>query len=347
MKAIVLKEFGGPGILRLEEVPMPSPAAGEVLVKVHSVSVNRTLDLIVRQGNYPVKVQLPHVLGVDPAGVVAAIGEEVDNLKAGDRVAVLSFIACRKCRYCSKGEEANCLSSRHMGLHRWGGYAEYVAVPARNAFKLPGNISFAEGSVVTRHFPMAFNLLVSKADVKPGESVLVMGATGALGSSCVQVAKMLGAKVIAGAGADERVAVAKTYGADFGVNYRRQNLTEEIMRLTDGHGVDVVCENIADPTLWPGALNSLAIGGRLVTAGAHGGGQVELDVKRLYMRRLRIIGAAGTNLPDVDKALAAAAAGKVRAIIDRTMPLREAAEAHRILERNQTLGKIILDPTQS
>jgi NADPH2:quinone reductase len=347
MKAIVLKEFGGPGILRLEEVPMPSPAAGEVLVKVHSVSVNRTLDLIVRQGNYPVKVQLPHVLGVDPAGVVAAIGEEVDNLKAGDRVAVLSFIACRKCRYCSKGEEANCLSSRHMGLHRWGGYAEYVAVPARNAFKLPGNISFAEGSVVTRHFPMAFNLLVSKADVKPGESVLVMGATGALGSSCVQVAKMLGAKVIAGAGADERVAVAKTYGADFAVNYRRQNLTEEIMRLTDGHGVDVVCENIADPTLWPGALNSLAIGGRLVTAGAHGGGQVELDVKRLYMRRLRIIGAAGTNLPDVDKALAAAAAGKVRAIIDRTMPLREAAEAHRILERNQTLGKIILDPTQS
>ena len=347
MKAIVLKEFGGPGILRLEEVPMPSPAAAEVLVKVHSVSVNRTLDLIVRQGNYPVKVQLPHVLGVDPAGVVAAIGEEVDNLKAGDRVAVLSFIACRKCRYCSKGEEANCLSSRHMGLHRWGGYAEYVAVPARNAFKLPGNISFAEGSVVTRHFPMAFNLLVSKADVKPGESVLVMGATGALGSSCVQVAKMLGAKVIAGAGADERVAVAKTYGADFGVNYRRQNLTEEIMRLTDGHGVDVVCENIADPMLWPGALNSLAIGGRLVTAGAHGGGQVELDVKRLYMRRLRIIGAAGTNLPDVDKALAAAAAGKVRAIIDRTMPLREAAEAHRILERNQTLGKIILDPTQS
>jgi NADPH:quinone reductase-like Zn-dependent oxidoreductase len=161
------------------------------------------------------------------------------------------------------------------------------------------------------------------------------------------VAKLLGAIVIAGAGADERVAVAKTYGADFGVNYRRQNLAEEVMRLTDDHGVQVVCENIADPTLWPGAFSSLAIGGRLVTAGAHGGGQVELDVKRLYMRRLRIIGAAGTNLPDVDKALSAAAAGKIRAILDRTMPLREAAEAHRILERNQILGKIILDPTQS
>jgi NADPH:quinone reductase len=347
MKAIVLKEFGGPEVLRLEEVPTPTPGSGEILIKVYSVSVNRTLDLIVRQGGYPVKVQLPHVLGVDPAGIVAELGAGVDHLKAGDRVAVLSFIACRKCRYCLKSEEANCLNSRHIGLHRWGGYAEHVAVPARNAFKLPDNISFAEGSVVARHFPMAFNLLASKGEVKPGEWVLVMGATGALGSCCVQVAKLLGAIVIAGAGADERVAVAKTYGADFGVNYRRQNLAEEVMRLTDDHGVQVVCENIADPTLWPGAFNSLAIGGRLVTAGAHGGGEVKLDVKRLYMRRLRIIGAAGTNLPDVDKALSAAAAGKVRAILDRTMPLREAAEAHRILERNQTLGKIILDPTQS
>ncbi len=157
---------------------------------------------------------------------------------------------------------------------------------------------------------------------------------------------MLGARVIAGAGADERVAAAKSYGADFGVNYRQQNLAEEVMKLTDGQGVDVVCENIADPTLWSGALNSLAIGGRLVTAGAHGGGEVKLDVRRLYMRRLRIIGTAGTHLPDVEKAVQAAAEGKIRAIIDRTMPLSEATEAHRIVERNQTLGKIILDPTQ-
>jgi NADPH:quinone reductase-like Zn-dependent oxidoreductase len=346
MKAIVLREFGGPEILQLEDVPTPRPAGGEVLVEVHSVSVNRTLDLIVREGNYPVKVELPHVLGVDPAGIINDLGEGVHNFKVGDRIAVLSFIACRKCRSCLKGEEANCLSSRHIGLHRWGGYAEYVTAPARNLFKLPGSISFAEASVITRHFPMAFNLLVSKADVKAGEWVLVMGATGALGSSCVQVAKMLGARVIAGAGAEERVEAAKSYGADFGVNYRRQNLAEEIMRLTDGQGVDVVCENIADPTLWPGAFNSLAMGGRLVTAGAHGGGEVKLDVKRLYMRRLRILGAAGTNRADVDKALEAARAGKVRAIIDRTMPLREAAEAHRVVEKNQTLGKIILEPTR-
>jgi NADPH2:quinone reductase len=346
LKAIVLKEFGGPEVLRLEDVPAPKPAAGEIVLKVHSVSVNRTLDLIVRAGKYPVKIQLPHVLGADPAGEVVEIGGAVTKLKVGDRVAVISATPCQQCGPCLKGEEANCVDNKRIGVDLWGGYAEFIALPARYAVKLADEISFAEGTVITRHFPMAFNLLASKANIKPGEWVLVMGATGALGSSCVQVAKMFGAKVIAGAGADERVKATKSYGADFGVNYRQQNLAEEVMKLTDGHGVAVVCENIADPTLWPGAFDSLAMGGRLVTAGAHGGGNVSLDVKRLYMKRLRIIGAAGTNPSDVDKALQAAAAGKIRAIIDRSMPLREAAEAHRILERNQTLGKIILDPTK-
>jgi len=346
MKAIVLKEFGGPEVLHYEDVPTPKPGPGEVLLKVHSVSVNRTLDLVVRQGNYPVKIQMPHVLGVDPAGVIAALGEGVQKLKVGDRAAVISYMACRKCRHCLAGREDTCVNGRHIGLHRWGGYGEYVTLPARNAFKIPDTMSFAEGTVITRHFPMAFNLLAAKADVQTGEWVLVMGATGALGSCCIQVAKILGAKVIAGAGADEKVAIAKSYGADFGVNYRRQNLADEVMELTNGEGADVVCENIADPTLWSGAFNSLARGGRMVTAGGHGGGEVTLDVKRLYLRRLRIIGAAGTNLTDVDKALEAAREGKIHAIIDRTMPLSAAADAHRVVERNETLGKIILDPTQ-
>jgi NADPH2:quinone reductase len=347
LKAIVLKEFGGPEVLRLEDVPAPQPAAGEIVLKVHSVSVNRTLDLIVRAGKYPVKIQLPHVLGADPAGEVVEIGGGVTKFKVGDRVAVISAAPCQQCGPCLNGEEANCVDNKRIGVDVSGGYAEFIASPARYAVKLPDEISFAEGTVITRHFPMAFNLLAGKAHIKPGEWVLVMGATGALGSSCVQVAKMLGARVIAGAGADERVALAKRYGADFGINYRKQNLAEVIMNLTDGQGVAVVCENIADPTLWTGAFNSLAMGGRLVTAGAHGGGNVNLDVKRLYMKRLRIIGAAGTNPPDIAKALEAAAAGRISAIIDRTMPLREAAEAHRIVEGNQTSGKVILDPTQS
>ena len=345
MKAIVVREFGGPDVLHLEDLPTPKSGLGEILVKVHSVSVNRTLDCIVRGGNYPVKIQLPHVLGVDPAGEVVELGASAAKFGIGDRVAVISAIPCQKCGPCLKGDEANCVDSQRIGIDRWGGYAEYIAVPERYAVKLPENVSFAEGTVVTRHFPMAFNLLTGKAEVRPGEWVLVMGAAGALGSSCVQVAKMCGANVIAGAGTDERVELAKTYGADLGTNYRTRDLAKEVMRLTDNEGVDVVCENISDPTLWPAALASLAVNGRLVTAGAHGGGMVTLDIKRLYMRRLRVIGAAGTSVADVEKALDAARQGKIRAIINRIIPLRDAAEAHRIVETNQITGKIILDPT--
>ena len=161
MKAVVLREFGATEVLHIEKVPTLSPGPGEVLVEVHSVSVNRTLDLVVRQGKYPSDIRLPLVLGVDPSGVVTAIGAGVERPKVGERVAVVSMIACGQCRYCQEGEEANCINSRHIGVHRWGGYADYVAVPARNTFSIPERLSFAEATVITRHFPMAFNLLVA------------------------------------------------------------------------------------------------------------------------------------------------------------------------------------------
>lgn len=345
MKAIVVEEFGGPEVLRYVEVAAPRACPGEIVVKVHSASVNRTLDCVVRAGEYPAKIQLPHVLGADPAGEITEVGEGVTTLKLGDRVAVVSAVPCQTCAHCRNGNEARCAGGKRVGVDLWGGDAEYIAVPARHAFKLPDNVSFAEGTVITRHFPMAFQLLAGKTTVKPGEWVLVMGAAGALGSCCVQVAKMLGAQVIAAAGTEERVELAKSYGADFGINYRIQDLAEEVMKLTDGNGANIVCENIADPTLWSGAFNSMAIGGRMVTAGAHGGGAVTLDVKTLYLRRLSILGAAGTNPRDVEKALAAAHERKIHAIPWRSLPLSQAAEGHRIVEQNQSAGKIILDPT--
>jgi NADPH:quinone reductase len=167
-----------------------------------------------------------------------------------------------------------------------------------------------------------------------------------LGSCLVQVAKMMGASVFAGAGSDERVAVARSFGADFGVNYRQEDLTKVVMRMTEGRGVDVVFENIGDPTLWPGAFNCLAPGGRLVTVGAHGGGMVTLDVKRLYARRLQIMSGIGAERrEDVERSLQLAAAGQIRLHINRIVPLRGAAAAHRLVEEKQLCGKIILDPT--
>ncbi|HEX6510874.1 MAG TPA: zinc-binding dehydrogenase [Chloroflexota bacterium] len=344
MKAVVMHEFGGPEVLRFEEVPTPEPGPGEVLVKVGAVSVNRTLDLIVRAGEYVVRPPLPHVLGVDPAGTIAAIGLGVEHPKVDDRVALHGTVRCGACEQCLSGREPACPNTQHLGVHRWGGYAEYICVPARNSFPIPDNLSFGEASVISRHFPTAFNLLENKAQLKSDEWVLIMGAAGALGSCLVQVAKLAGANVIAGAGSDERVRSCLEHRADFGVNYRRQDLASEVMRITEGHGADVVAENIADPTLWPGAFESLAFEGRLVTAGAHGGGTVPLDVKRLYLRRLTVIGSPGSNQRDLARALHIASEGKIHAVIGKVMPLRDAAEAHRILERNEVIGKVILEP---
>ena len=294
MKAIVVREFGGPDVLTWEDVPTPTPGPGEVLVQVHAVSVNRTLDLQVRRdgGNYG--VILPLVLGNDPSGVVVEVGRGVRRPRVDDRVSIFGGVRCGSCRRCLEGTPRHCLKPRMLGIHCWGGYAEYLKVPTGNCVTLPDGLSFAHATVITRHFPLAFGQC-RLAELRPGDWTLIMGAAGGLGACLVQVAKLLGARVIAGAGADERVEAAVSLGADFGVNYRRDDLEREVSRITEGRGVDAVFENIADPALWPGAFNSLAPGGRLVTAGAHGGGRVDLDVRRLYQQHLRIVGGLGTQ----------------------------------------------------
>lgn len=330
---MVIREFGAPGVLKLEDVPTPEPGPGEVLVAVHAVSVNRTLDLVVRAGKYARLPALPHVLGVDPAGVIARVGPGVTDRKVGDRVVTTIRI--------NKPNEP----PRMLGVQMWGGYAEYVKLPADRTFLIPDGLDFVTATVVARHAPTAFHLLRDRAKLKAGEWVLVMGAAGGLGSAGVQAAKYLGAKVIAGAGADERVQAAMALGADAGVNYRAQDLTAEVMRITEGRGVDVVFENIGEPVLFPKAFASLTRMGRLVTAGGHGGGNVPLDINRLYLNQITIIGAVGETPEDMTLALQAAADGKLKVLIDRVLPLSQAALAHELVDSRDGLGKVILDPT--
>lgn len=332
MNAVVLHEFGGPEVLRFEPFARPVPGPGEVLVQVHAVSVNRTLDLVARAGKYVAPLALPHILGVDPAGVVVELGEGVSERRVGDRVVCVPW----------RERAVGPLSA--VGMQQHGGYAEFVKLPAAATVPVPAGLDFVTACVVSRHAPQAWNLLRDRGALQAGETVLVMGASGGLGSAGVQIAKMLGATVIAGAGAPARVQAALELGADHGVDYRDEDLTARVLELTGGRGVDLVFENIGDPVLFPRAFHAIARHGRLVTAGSHGGGEVMLDVKRLYLYQIAVLGSLGFTHEDVVASLAAAADGKLKVPIDAILPLSQAAEAHRRVAAREGVGKIVLSP---
>jgi NADPH:quinone reductase-like Zn-dependent oxidoreductase len=344
MRAVVMHEFGPPDVLRNEVVETPRPGPGEALVRIGAVTVNRSFDLRVREDGNNRDPVLPLVLGADPAGQVVAVGPDVSEVRVGDHVAVWRAAACRACAACRRGDPDDCQRKRMVGIHRWGGYAQYAALPVETLQVIPKELGYAEAAVVLRHFPTALALAHARAGLQAGETVLVMGAAGGLGSALVQVARAAGARVIVGAGSDERVAAALALGGETGINYRAQDLAAECRRLTGGHGVDVVFENIADPTLWPGAYDSLAYAGRLATVGAHGGGQVTLDVRRLYGQHLSVLGGASPRRAEVQRALQGARTGEFRALIGATLPLEQAAEAHRLVANSKVVGKVVLTP---
>jgi len=344
MKAVVLRKFGGSEQLVIETVPDPTPAPDEVVLRVIRVSINRSFDLSVRKGEYSRGAVLPLVLGADPSGIVTAVGQDVTSVKIGDRVTVMSTIACGECHECRNGASASCGLSRTIGVHRWGGYAEYVAVPASNIVKIPHQLDFGEATVVARHGAAAYNFLVDRGRLREGETAVIFGASGALGGFAVQVAKRMGATVIAVVGADNRAAFVRELGADAAINYRSLDPAEQVMALTNKRGADLVLESSGDQQLWPLALRCVAQAGRLVTCGAHGGGTVALDLRRVYVGRLQIIGAAGVNLRDLDWALAAGARGELKATIDRIYPLDAAPAAHDYVERERPLGKVLIAP---
>jgi NADPH:quinone reductase-like Zn-dependent oxidoreductase len=343
MKAVVMREFGGPEVLRYEEIETPEIGPDDVLVEVRAVSVNRTLDLVVREKKYVRVPPLPHVLGVDPSGVIAAVGTRVTDRQIGDRVYVRLFVPTDDPAAKSLPGVAGV---RFLGVDIWGGYAQYVRVPAANAIPIPDNVSFQDATVIGRHLATAVNQVEGVGRAKAGDWVLVMGASGGLGSAAVQVAKWNGAHVIAAAGADERVKAALAIGADHGVNYRAQDLVQEVMRITGGRGVDLVCENVADPELFRRAIHAMTRGGRMVTAGnASGHVEVPLDIRRLYLYQLQIIGEPREQPGGLEAAFARAGLGGVRTIIDRIFPLSQAAEAHRRVAERVGVGKVLLDPT--
>lgn len=345
MKAIVMRRYGPPDVLEYETVPDPEPRAGEIRIRVHAATVNRVLDVSLRAGNERARgAVLPLIPGVDCAGVVDAVGSAVTRWRKGMRVAAAGVMPLDICPEDGGGYDG---PTGMMGIKRPGGFAEMVAVPAFAAIELPDGLDFHHAAVIMRHVPTAWNLLVNVAELKAGESVLIMGAGGNLGSIGIQIAKnVIGANVIAAAGSDARVATGLALGADHGVNYNIADLEAEVMRLTGGKGVDVLYDNIGNPKVLPRAFRALGFDGRLVTAGAHAGPNVAIDFAHLYHKRITIKGRPGYRPSDVPKCFAAAAKGKIKAQIERILPLSRAAEAHRLVESNESTGKIVLDPTR-
>lgn len=340
MKAIILHNKGNADQLKYEEVETPKINDDEVLVKIKAASVNH-LDIWVREGNVP--GNYPLILGCEGAGDVAEIGKNVKGLNKGDKVLVHPRITCGKCEHCFEGNDNLCKNARQLGVTINGCYAEYVKVPPENLY-LIGDLSYEEAASVPITFGTAYRTLISLAKLKPNETILIMAAGSGVGTAAIQIAKLAGAKVIAAAGNDEKLDKCRELGADLLVNYyRNQNFDEEVKYLTNAKMADIVIEQIGSSIL-PKALNCLRKGGRLVTLGATAGNKVELDVQHFYRNNLAMLGTSGTTHKEVKAAFELVRDGKLKPIIDRTFPLKDASLAHKYMEERKNFGKIILKP---
>lgn len=332
MKAAVFRQFGGANVLSVEpDWPDPEPADDEVLIRVSIVSVNRTLDLAVREGRYAKPVSLPHIPGVDPVGTIVELGKSVQDRKPGDRVAVIPW------------HNAPDGARMSLGIQRWGGSAEMVAVPARGTVFLPPELDDVTANYVIRHVPQAIHLLDAAA-LPPEAPVLVMGAAGGLGSAIIQVAKARGLTVIAAAGHPSRVEFTRSLGADVGIDYRAGDLEKETLAATEGAGVPCVIDNVGDADLFPRALRTLARGGCLVTAGAHADGIVPLDLRLVYLNRLSIMGRVGAGPSETREAIEMSLRHRFKAPVAAIYPLDEVREAHIKAADRTTLGKVLIAP---
>jgi NADPH:quinone reductase-like Zn-dependent oxidoreductase len=342
MKAIIFKQHGGPEVLEYTDVPEPRIKPDEVLVEVRACALNH-LDIFVRGGMPGIAIPLPHILGNDVAGVVREVGALVTWVQAGDEVMVQPGVSCGHCSECLSGQDNLCREYDIIGYRRDGGYAELVAVPGVNVIPKPEKLRWEEAAALPLVTVTAWHMLVTRANVQPGEDVLVHAAGSGVGSIGIQIAKLRGARVIATAGSDEKLAKAKELGADEVINYTRGDWLKEIKRLTDRKGVDVVFEHTGAST-WPGSISSLKNNGRLVTCGATSGFDGKTDIRQIFYRHLTILGSFMGSKAELLEAMKFIESGVIRAVLDQTLPLSEARRAHELMEERAQFGKLVLLP---
>ncbi|MBE3071473.1 MAG: zinc-binding dehydrogenase [Acidobacteria bacterium] len=336
MHAIRFHEHGGPDVLRYEEAPDPGVGPGEALVRVRACALNH-LDLWQRRGLQRVTIPLPHISGSDVAGDVVGGDAEV-----GLRVLLQPGLSCGRCAACLAGRDNECPRYDILGYRTDGGYAQFVRVPVQNLVPIPPAIGYVEAAAFPLTFVTAWHMLVTRAQVRPGDDVLVLAAGSGVGQAAIQVAALHGARVLATGGSPDKLEQARRLGAAEVIDHHAQNIAAEVKRLTNRRGVDIVVEHVGQAT-WDSSLRSLAPGGRLVTCGATSGPEGIIDLRFLFSRQLSLLGSYMGTKGELVAAARFFFAGRLKPVVDRTFPLADAADAQRHLEEARHFGKIVLE----
>ncbi len=342
MKAVRIHQHGGLDVLKYESAPEPKIGVDEVLIRVRACALNH-LDIWLREGVPGWQLNFPHILGSDVAGTVAEVGSAVAHVRRDERVLLAPGLSCGKCKECFKGLDSACRAYTVFGLKLDGGYAEYVKSPSANVLPIPGDLSFDEAAAVPLVFLTAWHMLMTRAGLKPGEDVLVIGAGSGVGSAAIQVAATAGARVIAVAGTDEKLEKARSLGAQEVINHARQSIADEVLRMTAKRGVDVVVEHVG-AAVWNDCFQSLATYGRFVTCGVTTGSDVSLNLQALFGRQRTLLGSFMGGKGELMDVLKLIASRRLKAVIDSTFELSEARAAQQKMEGRNFFGKILLHP---
>ncbi len=349
MKALLIRKHGGPEVLSIEDVPTPSPGEGEVLVRVRAAALNGK-DIWARSGppggrpTFPWKPRtFPFIAGGDVAGVVEASGPGVQEWKPGDRVLVNPILSCGRCEFCLAGEQTMCLDYRIFGDHTPGGFAEFTIAPARNLLRVPEGAPF-EKAAIPAAYCTAWRMMITAGGLRAGEDVLVVGASGGVGTAAILIARMAGARrIFAVVGGPEKARKAEAVGA-IAIDHREHPaFSERVLDATGGAGVHLAADPVGAPT-WQQTIRSLRRGGRMTICGASGGERPDFDIREVYQRHRRIIGAPMGNVGDLHAVMTAIFTGAIDPVIHAVLPLAEMREAHRIMERREHFGKIVVVP---
>jgi NADPH:quinone reductase-like Zn-dependent oxidoreductase len=340
MRAVQLTKHGVPGSFSVGEIDVPKLAPDEVLVQVKACGVNR-LELWAEEGELPVPMQLPRTLGGEIAGIIAELGTDVDDWRKGERVAVQSNLFCGFCEYCLKAEESICLNGKLLGIDRDGGFAEFVAVPARSLVRIPAEVDFVASAALTLAGSTAMHMLTNRAEVRSSEWVLVMAGASGVGSYAVQIADQLGAQVIATGSTEAKRNFAKMIGADAVVDSTDPNWPSDVRELTQKRGVDLIVEHVGGD-IFAKCFQCLGRGGTIVTCGATAGKKVEMNLWPFFVKQQRLIGSYGRNRSDVEVIMEWAAYGKVKPVVHSTYPLERLPDAFAELRSRKVMGKVVV-----